>query len=139
MSETHDNPASPQEESEAKLLAYIEGELDEAGRAEIVRHLEAHPNHSRLMDELKVGRDLLQRVPREPAPPELLETFQSQLERSVLLEEEDDAAAEEAGSLRINHWTQFRAVAAVLVLAVTLGFVVYYALPGQKGSNDVVL
>jgi len=95
MSESHSHPPTPQEESEAKLLAYIDGELDEAGRAEIERHLESNPNHRRLLDELKVGRDLLRWVPRETAPPELMESFQSQLERAVLLEEEDGDAAEE--------------------------------------------
>src|SRR5688500_6237239 len=125
MSEKESHSLTPQEESEAKLLAYVEGELDEAGREEIERHLESNPNHRRLLEELKAGRDLLRWVPRESAPPELMESFQSQLERAVLLEEDDEDAAEVAGTLRINPWHQFRAVAAVLVLATMLGLVVF--------------
>lgn len=41
-----------QEQSEAKLLAYLEGELDPAGVAEIEKHLEAHPQHRKLLDEM---------------------------------------------------------------------------------------
>jgi hypothetical protein len=129
MSDSHSEYSSPQEESEAKLAAYIDGELDEAGRAEIERHLQANPNHRRLLEDVKLGRDLLRQLPREPAPAELMESFQSQLERAVLLDEEDEDASQEASSLRINPWYQFRAVAAVLLLAVMLGVVVFYSLP----------
>src|SRR5215211_4515191 len=135
MSESHSHPPTPQEESEAKLLAYVEGELDEAGRAEIERHLESNPNHRRLLDELKAGRDLLRWVPREAAPAELMESFQSQLERAVLLDEEDEDATEQASALRINPWYQFRAVAAVLLLAVMLGVVVFYSLPKPQNRG----
>src|SRR5687768_13455636 len=132
MSETQSHSPTPQEESEAKLLAYVEGELDEAGRVEIERHLESNPSHRRLLEEPKAGRDLLRWVPRESARRELMGSFQSELERAVLLEEEDEEAAQEAGSLRINPWHQFRAVAAVLLLATTLGVVVFYALPRPR-------
>ena len=41
--------AENSENIEARLCAYVEGDLDEQGRVEIERHLEAHPNHRRLL------------------------------------------------------------------------------------------
>ena len=41
-----------QEIIESKLCAYIDGELDPEGRAEIERHLEANPQHRRLLESL---------------------------------------------------------------------------------------
>src|SRR5947209_17216262 len=87
-----------QEQSEAKLLAYLEGELDPAGVAEIEKHLESHPQHRKLLEELKGMRDWVRWMPKESAPPDLVEQFQGQLERSALLGdvgETGDAGAEE--------------------------------------------
>ncbi len=44
--------AENSENIEAKLCAYVEGDLDEQGRVEIERHLEQNPNHRRLLAEL---------------------------------------------------------------------------------------
>ena len=41
------------ENIEAKLCAYVDGELDEAGRAEIEAHLAANVQHRQLIEELK--------------------------------------------------------------------------------------
>jgi anti-sigma factor RsiW len=56
------------ENIEAKLCAYVDGELDPAGRAEIEAHLTANPQHRQLMAELMQQRDLLGGLPRERAP-----------------------------------------------------------------------
>ena len=48
-----------QEIIEAKLCAYIDGDLDPEGRAEIEKHLEANPQHRRLLESLKATRDLV--------------------------------------------------------------------------------
>src|SRR6476619_1085515 len=90
------------ENIEAKLCAYVDGELDPAGRAEIEAHLASNPQHRQLMDELMKQRDLLRDLPRERAPEDLFESMQNQLERSVLL----DGAAPQHGGVagRINHW-----------------------------------
>ena len=72
--------------SEEMLSAYIDGELDAEGRTEIEKHLDANPQHRRLLESLKATRDLIKWLPREPAPPELAETLNGQLERSVLLD-----------------------------------------------------
>ncbi len=116
-----------QENIEAKLSAYIEGDLDVAGRAEIEQHLAANPSHRKLIDELKRTRDFVRDLPRSKAPSELVETLQGQLERSSLL----DGIAEEEKALQIHtsRWPQIISVAAVVLLAAGLATVVYVALP----------
>src|SRR5918993_3972909 len=100
--------AQNSEQIEAKLCAYLEGELDEAGRAEIEKHLQQNPAHRKLLAEVGKTRGLLRALPRESAPPDICEAFQGQLERSVLLANFDDHA--EGTALRINRWPQYFAV-----------------------------
>jgi len=49
------------------LCAYIEGDLDEAGRAQIEKHLSENPQHRKLMAELAAMRELVQALPRVKA------------------------------------------------------------------------
>jgi hypothetical protein len=121
--------AQNSEQIEAKLCAYLEGELDEAGRAEIEKHLQQNPAHRRLLAEVGKTRDLLRALPREPAPPDICEAFQGQLERSVLLA--DLNTEQSTTSMKINRWPQYFAVAAVVMLAAGLGLVVYFGLPSS--------
>src|SRR4051812_44005079 len=121
--------SQPQEQSEAKLLAYIEGDLDADARADIEKHLEANPHHREMLDALARTRDLVRWLPKETAPPELLEQVQGHLERTSLL---DESKGREGTNLRINRWPQIRAVAAVLVLASGLGAAIYFAMPPRK-------
>jgi hypothetical protein len=119
-----------QEIIESKLCAYIDGELDSEGRAEIEKHLEANPQHRRLLESLRATRDLIRWLPREPAPPEMAETLSGQLERSVLLNYEGD-------SLRTSHWPRIFAVAAIVMLTAGLGVAVYYALPRSQKAPQL--
>lgn len=121
------------EEIEGKLAAYVDGTLDEAGRAEIERHLAANPHHARLLKDLSVGRELLRDLPRETAPPEVLESIQTQLERRLLLDEPADEAV--IATIRPNRWRSLRAVAAVVVLGGTLAAVIYSVLPSPKETG----
>jgi hypothetical protein len=132
---------SSKEQIEAQLCAYIDGELSDAERAEIERHLASNPQHKSLIAELRRHSGLLQDLPRASAPLELNEALCGQLERSALL----NASDEEGGGaiLSINRWPQITAVAAVLMLAIGLGIVVYYVLPpsgagtrGQVAMNE---
>src|SRR5688572_29504203 len=120
------------EQIEAKLCAYLEGELDDAGRVEIEKHLQQNPAHRKLLVEVGKTRNLLRALPREPAPPDICEAFQGQLERSVLLADLDDEGG--SSSMKINRWPQYLAVAAVVMLAAGLGMVVYFGLP--SGTRD---
>src|SRR5438034_1279525 len=122
--------AQNQEQIEARLAAYIDGELDANERAEIEKHLENNPQHKQLIEELMGQRDLLKVLPREKAPPEIAETIHSQLERSVLLGKagEDTGAA----ALRINRWPHRGAIAAIVLLTAGLGVLVYMVLPSNR-------
>ncbi len=125
-----------QEIIEARLCAYIDDELDAAGRAELEKHLAANPQHQRLIEELRRTSALVRNLPHESAPPELAEAFGAQLERSVLLEgvSEDVAAAD----LKAPRWPQLVAMAAITLLTVGLAVVVYFALPGTGGRPQIV-
>ena len=114
-----------QEIIESKLCAYIDGELDPEGRAEIEKHLEANPQHRRLLESLKATRDLLRWLPREPAPPELAESLNGQLERSVLLDYDGE-------SLRPRIVPRVLAAAAIVILTAGLAAAVYFALPKSR-------
>ena len=116
------------EQIEAKLCAYVDGELDAAGRAEIEQHLAANPQHRALLAELMEQRELLRDLPRETAPEELTEALQAHLERSVLLG--SGQGPQVAG--KINHRPQFLALAAVLLLAIGLVAVILMVLPDHN-------
>jgi hypothetical protein len=122
------------ENIEAKLCAYIDGDLDAQGRADIEKHLAANPQHRTLIEQLSKQRDLLRELPRESAPEEILDALQSQMERSVLLG--DDDAAQEAAAMKIHRWPQLMAAAAIVVLTVGLGLVIYFVLPRNGGDAN---
>jgi len=124
------------ENIEAKLCAYIDGELDAQGRAEIEKHLAANPQHRTLIEELSKQRDLLRELPREGAPEEILEALQSQMERSVLLG--DDDAGGQAETMKIQRWPQVFAMAAMVLLTVGLGVVIYFVLP-RGGNTEIAI
>jgi len=111
------------ENIEAMLCAYIEGDLDEAGRADIEKHLLAHPHHRKLIDELIATRNLVRNLPRVPAPADVAESLRGHVERSALLDEE--AAQSRPPRLRFSRWPQFAAVAAVFLLTAGLGLLVF--------------
>ncbi len=121
---------SHKEKIEAQLAAYIDGELSDAERADIERHLAANPQHKSLMRELFAQRDLLTSLPRATVPLELNQALCGQLERSALLDPASEANTDVI--YRVNRWPQFAAVAAVILLATGLGIVVAYVLPNDS-------
>ncbi len=124
------------ENIEARLCAFVEGDLDEQGRAEIEKHLETHPAHRALLQELKRTKVMMMSLPHEQAPVDLAETLQGHLERSVLLDGVGTDHLET--TLRINRWPQLMGVAAVVLLALGLGVLVYVVLP-QHSSAPVAM
>jgi len=111
---------------EARLCAYIDGDLDAEMRTEIERHLDAHPQHRRMIRDLMQTRKLVCALPRFAAPADLGEGLQGQLERSMLLGGKEDA--HDAWRTRIRRVPQLAALAAVLALAVGLAAVLYVLL-----------
>src|SRR5205823_4722553 len=77
---------------------------------------------------------LLRQLPRAKAPLELNEAVCGQLERSALLNPTEDENSQTL--LSINRWPQITAVAAVLLLAIGLGVVVYYVLPPSPSNSQ---
>lgn len=114
-----------QENIEARLCAYVDGELPPADRAQLEKTLAVHPEYRKLLAEVGEMRDLLRALPRTAAPPGVTEALQGQLERGALL----DLEAADANIVRFNYWPHLMAVAAILLLAVGLGAVVYFVLP----------
>jgi hypothetical protein len=126
---------SENENIEARLCSYIEGDLDAQGRAEIEKYLLSNPQYRALLQELARTRGLLRNLPRESAPAELMETLSGQIERSALLG--DDSAV--VGQVGHNRFGQFAAWAAVLVLTGGLAAVVYRVLPSNKVQPELAL
>jgi hypothetical protein len=122
------------EHIEAQLCAYIDGELTDAERAEIEHHLASNPHHRKLIQELRLASEALRSLPRARVPTELNEALTGQLERTALLDANEDETAQ--AGVTINRWPQITAVAAVLLLAVGLGAVVYYVLPASTRTNS---
>lgn len=123
------------EDIEAKLAAYIDGEIDEAGRAQIEQHLRDNPQHRQLIQELTQQKQLLSALPRQSAPPEVGEAFTAQLERAVLLGDVD-ARSEHAPAMRIGYFSPLRA-AAILMLTTGLAGLVWYLLPSSAPSPEL--
>lgn len=129
--------SSNQENIEARLAAYVDDELRDAEREEIERHLTANPQHRALIDELRRTRSMLVGLPRAKAPADILESLQSQLERATLLGDPEDHAVSD--SYKIGFWSQFRAIAAVLLLTCGLAAVVYYVLPRDRAVPELAI
>jgi hypothetical protein len=113
------------ENIEAMLCAYIEGDLDAAGRAQIEKHLQDHPQHRKLIQELSAMRDLVRGLPRVKAPMEIGESLRGKVERSILLGDSGDSSPQSPGG---NRWPQVFAIAAIVLLCASLGLVLYKAL-----------
>ena len=119
-----------------RLEAYLDGTLEVGVRAELERELASNPQLRKMMAELSSVRDWVSALPRATAPSDLIETFQGQLERSVLLGEKN--APESDVVMRIDRYSQFMSVAAILLLATGLGLVLYKVLP-DKRPNAVAI
>lgn len=124
------------EEIEAKLAAYVDGELSGAEKAEIERHLASNPGHAALIKDLMQQRVLIRRLPREDAPLDLTDNLQQQLEREVLLAGD---VADEASLVvgRINRMPQYLSIAAMLLLTAGVGTAVYLMLPSRHPHAEL--
>ena len=135
MAEKSQSNPDPKTATEAKLCAYLEGDIAPADRAEIEKYLESNSAHRQLLTELKKTHGLLASLPRESAPPEIAEAFSGHLERSLLLDETDHQA-----SVRRGRWPQRLAIAAIVFLTFCLGgLVVYIVLPGRPMAGKVAM
>src|SRR5215831_8799924 len=118
------------EQIEAKLAAYVDGELHGAELQEIEQHLAANPSHRALIDDLMAQKRMLRQLPREASPSDLTENLQGHLEREALLSEGD--AGESAVIFQINRRPQLLAAAAIILMTIGLAIVVYSTLPSRS-------
>src|SRR5882757_2037435 len=118
------------EEIEAKLAAYVDGELTPAERVEIETHLQNNPSHRELLQDLVLHRNLIRGLPREKAPGDCTEGFQGQLERDILLG--GDELSKSRSRFRIQYSPQLLSAAAIILVAVALGIIVYAVLPPHQ-------
>jgi hypothetical protein len=113
------------ENIEAMLCAYVEGDLDEAGRAQIEKHLQSNPQHRKLLDDLVQMKEMVRGLPRVKAPMDVGDSLRQKVERSMLLE---DAAVVRPTGGQVDRWPQMFAIAAMFLLVSALCFIVYRAL-----------
>src|SRR5947208_9287383 len=123
------------EEIEAKLAAYVDGELTPAERVEIETHLVNNPSHRALLDDLTLHRNLLRSLPREKAPGDCTEGFQGQLERDILLGGNELTQARRRW--RIQYSPQLLSAAAIILVALALGIIVYTVLPPHQSKPPI--
>lgn len=123
------------ESTEVLLADYIEGRLSPEQSREIDAYLQKHPRERQVIEQLKSQHALVGGLPRESAPPDVVESIQSRLERSALLESLSEIESPRTGAVRSR--PQRLALAAVLVGAVGLASFVYLMLapPGAVGGG----
>jgi len=107
------------------LCAFIEGDLDATGKAQIEKHLKDNPQHKKLLQELTAMRDLVRNLPRVRAPIDVGDSLRQKVERSLLLDDSAALVPERSGASR---WPQFFGIAAVVLLFASLGFIVFKAI-----------
>jgi len=120
---------------EARLCAYIDGSLDEAERSAIEHHLDAHPQHRAMIRDLLSMRRLVGNLPHLPAPADLGEGLQGQIERAMLLGEDEP----EPSAIR-THFRRMKqrvALVGVLVLAAGLTVLVLQLLKGASKPSHI--
>jgi hypothetical protein len=113
------------ENIEAMLCAYVEGDLDAAGNAQIEKHLQDHPQHRKLLADLMSMREMVRALPRARAPMDVGDSLRQKVERTMLL---DDSVVDAPSRQRGERWPQYFGIAAVFLLASSLCFIVYKAL-----------
>lgn len=124
------------EKTEILLTELVEGTLPSTRRAELEAYLAAHPKEKEVIDQLLEHRSTLRNLPHEAAPPDIHDSIQSQLERSVLLEN----LAEIQSPPRASRWFRSQAVtlAALLVLSTGVFATVYFVVaPPREKSVEV--
>jgi hypothetical protein len=107
---------------EQVLLDYLEGDLSTDQAAEFERQLENDTKLRSLVGQLLADRDALRRLPTQPAPPQVMERVEQQLERAMLLK--PDMAAQGPAPvpvhLRLAPYLTYAAVAAMILIAAGL-------------------
>ena len=105
------------------LSAYLDGELEESARAEVVAYLDRDAGAVRLLNELRETRSMLQNLPHQSAPVGFSEGVVSAVERQALLGEEPDTTVRMSVRRR---WGPIRSVASIALLVGAAGSWIYW-------------
>lgn len=108
---------------ESMLSAYLDGELTDAQRAEVEAFLTEDADARQLLDDLRATVAGLKALPRARASDEFADAFRAHLERRALLGSESPRRTPRV-SPPLSIGRRF-AAAAVIVLAVTAGYVTW--------------
>ena len=121
----------PDERIEALLAAYVDGDVSPDESAAVERYLAANPRQRQSLAQMRSAKTWLTSLPRVAAPASLLDVIDPTLERAALFEE--PAAPR-------SWWAtpQALALAATVVLLLTLAIAVTALLPGRPGDQDQV-
>ena len=114
------------------LTAYLDGELDETGRAEVVAHLERDADAVKLLSALRQTRAMLQDLPRETAPDDFVDDVVAAVERQALLGRPGDQPAVRSIWRR---WGPIRSAAAVVLLVGAAGSWVFWQIDQSAGPR----
>ena len=118
-----------------KLESYLDGTLDAGHRHEVELLLSQDADLRQLMDELGSTRTMMGKLPKVAAPKDMADSFQSQMERAVLF---GDTGPKESDVLfKINHYSQLTSIAAILMLAMGLGLVLYKVMPSHHTETAI--
>lgn len=123
----------PDDRIEAKLAAYIDGELPADEAADVERYLAGNPRQRHVVEQMIQARNWTASLPRARAPRDLLESIDPTLERSALFDESATPPAR-WGSLVSP---QVLALAATVALVATLGIAMLWLLPERGGEVPV--
>ena len=123
------------ENTEAKLAAYIDGELDGPDRAEIEKLLEQNPNYRRVIEQLRESRDLVRVLPRVGAFRIVRDVQRTT--RTLGASGRNRRRKPTKKIIAGARWPQLMMAAAVVLLTVGLGTIVFFVLPRGKPSLQV--
>ena len=117
------------------LSAYLDGELEESVRAEVVAYLDRDAGAVRVLNELRETRSMLQDLPHQSAPAGFSESVVSALERQALLGEEPDTTVRMSVRRR---WGPIRAAGSIALLVGAAGSWIYWQ-SDIRQSTDLAL
>lgn len=122
----------PDDQIEAKLAAYVDGQLPPEDVADLERHLAANPGQRRVVEQMMQARKWVATLPRVRAPADFLEAIDPTLERSALFAESNVP----------SRWStllspQVLAMAATVALVVTLLAAMVWLVPDRGGADPV--
>ncbi len=102
------------------FLGYVEGDLSPKETVRFEQQLRQDARLRNLVAQLMGDRQSLRMVPREKAPPELMEAINQRLERHMLLEHPDDEGPAALPTSRFGLWLAWGSIAALVVVSATV-------------------